>query len=407
VVAAALGGAPAARGQIGAPIGPTFLVNSYTTEAQVLPSISADAAGGFVVVWQSYAEDGGGWGIFGRRHEADGGAKGPPFAVNSTINYHQAYPRVASSAGGDFLVVWDSFGQDGSSFGVFAQRYDASGDVQGVEVRINTHTAMSQSNPAAAWTAEGQSIVVWPSELLDGNGFGVFARRYDTAGTASGPEFQVNTYTTGEQAYPAVAVAPDGRFVVVWEDFTQDGSGLGVFGRLFDAAGVPLGGEFRANAFTTGHQGAPAVVWSPLAGFVVVWHGQNQDGSGLGTFARRFDALGTPVGSEFVVNSFTSGQQGLPAVAADAGGGFVVVWVSGGAGGNGAGVFGQWYNSAGTAAGAEFLVQSFAGGAANLPRVASSGRGFVVAWQGETDGSGYGIFAQRYQGDVIFADGFQ
>ena len=65
--------APAASAQVGTPIGPAFLVNSYTTGDQTLPSLAADATGAFVVVWQSYGQDGGGWGIFGQRHDTAGG----------------------------------------------------------------------------------------------------------------------------------------------------------------------------------------------------------------------------------------------------------------------------------------------------------------------------------------------
>ena len=36
-------------------------------------------------------------------------------------------PSVAVDAGGNFAVVWESFGQDGNSFGVFGQRYASSG----------------------------------------------------------------------------------------------------------------------------------------------------------------------------------------------------------------------------------------------------------------------------------------
>lgn len=407
VAAAARAGTPPAVAQTGTPLEPAFPVNSYTTDEQVRPSLAADATGAFVVVWQSYAQDGAGWGIFGQRHDATGSATGPEFRMNTATASHQAYPRIASSPGGEFLVVWDSFGQDGSSFGVFGRRYDSSGDANGPEFQINTQTGYSQSNPAAAWSADGTSVVVWQSEHQDGSLFGVFGQAYDPSGAPSGPEFQVNSYTPGNQAYPAVAADPDGGFVVVWEDSSQDGGALGIFGRVFDDAGAPRGGEFRANTFTAGTQGAPAVAWTQPGGFVVVWHSANQDGSGFGIFGQRFNSTGAPDGPEFPVNSSTAGAQGLPAVAADPAGGFVVVWVSLGQAGKGAGVFGQRYDTHGTRDGPEFLVQSFTTGQIANPSVASSRRGFVVAWQSEQDGSGYGIFARRYRGDLIFSDGFE
>jgi hypothetical protein len=70
----------------------------------------------------------------------------------------------------------------------------------------------------------------------------------------AGPEFRVNTHTTNSQARPAVAVTGAGGFVVVWESNLQDGSGYGVFAQLYDTAGNPSGSEFRVNSYTTGSQ---------------------------------------------------------------------------------------------------------------------------------------------------------
>ena len=63
----------------------------------------------------------------------------------------------------------------------------------------------------------------------------------------AGAEFQVNSYTTGYQGFPAVASDENGNFVVAWSS-GQDGSGFGVFGQRFSAAGLPQGGEFQVNS---------------------------------------------------------------------------------------------------------------------------------------------------------------
>ena len=46
-------------------------------------------------------------------------------------------------------------------------------------------------------------------------------------------EFQVNTFTTGNQSHPAVAMDRKGNFVITWVSSGQDGSGHGVFAKLF------------------------------------------------------------------------------------------------------------------------------------------------------------------------------
>ena len=66
--------------------------------------------------------------------------------------------------------------------------------------------------------ADGDFVVAWGSEGQDGDYTGVYAQRYDGGGgRAQGPEFRVNTFTTGSQLRPAVAVDDDGDFVVAWE----------------------------------------------------------------------------------------------------------------------------------------------------------------------------------------------
>lgn len=66
-----------------------------------------------------------------------------------------------------------------------------------------------------------------------------------------GSEFHVNTYTTDDQYASSVAADAAGNFVVVWQSFGQDGSGLGVFGQRYDSTGLPVGSEFQVNTATS------------------------------------------------------------------------------------------------------------------------------------------------------------
>jgi hypothetical protein len=79
------------------------------------------------------------------------------------------------------------------------------------------------------------------------------------AGVPVGAEFQVNSFATGLQRYPAVAMENDGDFVIVWSSFGQDGDGSGIFLRRVDAAGNALGVELQVNSYTTNAQAHPAV----------------------------------------------------------------------------------------------------------------------------------------------------
>ncbi|MBI3463971.1 MAG: hypothetical protein HY000_13070 [Planctomycetes bacterium] len=47
-------------------------------------------------------------------------APGSEFRVNTSTENHQRLARVAMDAKGDFVVVWQSYGQDGSAWGIYA-----------------------------------------------------------------------------------------------------------------------------------------------------------------------------------------------------------------------------------------------------------------------------------------------
>jgi hypothetical protein len=154
-----------------------------------------------------------------------------------------------------------------------------------------------------------------------------------------GPDFQVNTYTTDNQWFPAVAVDDDGNFVVVWQSDGSPGSDSSdesIQVQRYDAAGIPQGGQSQVNTSTNSFQFFPAVAAQGSllppnpGGFVVVWWDSSSPTTDNGSSiqGRRYDSAGIPQGSQFQVNTYTTGAQQLPHVAADAAGNFVVVWES-------------------------------------------------------------------------------
>jgi hypothetical protein len=69
---------------------------------------------------------------------------------------------------------------------------------QGDEFQINSYTNGIQVLPSVAVTGTNQFVVVWESNGQDGSNLGVFGRRYDRG--IAGGEFQINSYTTGISA---------------------------------------------------------------------------------------------------------------------------------------------------------------------------------------------------------------
>ena len=383
---------PAAASAQLPPFGGEFQINTTATGSQLNPELAPTGKGGFVVVWQSTGVSPG---IFGQRFDGSGAKVGSEFLVN-TSSGSPADPSVAADASGNFVVVWTS--QDGSYTGIFGQRFDASGAKIGGEFAVNTYTTQLQFQPSVAGDGDGNFLVVWTSganfNAQDGSGNGVFGQAFNNAGAKVGPELAVNTFTTGGQAGPFVASLGAGNFVVVWESDGQDGSEYGIFGQRFDGSGKKIGQEFPVNTYTTSDQALPSVGADSAGNFVVVWGSRDQDGSSYGFFGQRFDSAASKVGSEFSVNTFTSGFQRDGSVAMDRGA-FVVCWTSANEDGSSYGVFGQRFDRSGARIGAEFQINAYTTGAQLDPRVAEDGLGLIVVWSGTAQTDSGGIFGRR------------
>jgi hypothetical protein len=314
---------------------------------------------------------------------------------------------------GSFIVAWDDIGanQADAITGVLARRFDANDDPVGTEFRVNTYTTGIQGTSSVAFDGDGNFVIVWYSDGssgTDSSDSSIQGQRYDSDGDPAGTEFQINTYTTDFQRLPAVAVASDGDFVVVWDTdgATDTDPDESVRGLRFDQSGDAVGTEFMVNTYTTDTQGAADVAFEASGGFVVAFFSylSAESDNYNGIAARRFDADGNPLGPQFQVNSYTTGIQADPSVAALSGGGFVVVWDSAGttdSDGN-YGIAAQLFDAGGAFVGTEFQVNTYTTSYQLLADVApGAGGGFVVVWQSTgsagSDSSGDSIQGQRFE----------
>jgi hypothetical protein len=384
-------------------VGPEFQVSTFTTNWQSKPSVAALKNGGFVVTWESSDQEGAGYGygVYGQRYNAAGAKAGAEFRVNTYKKGFQLNPSVAALSNGGFVVTWESWdGQDGSATGIYGQRYSPAGAKVGVEFRVNTYKLSEQYEPSVAGLGNGGFVVTWASNNQDGSQGGVYGQRYSAAGAKVGVEFRANTFTADLQSGPSVAGLSNGGFVVTWSSRGQDGAAFeyGVYGQRYSAAGARVGGEFRVNTYKADDQLNPSVTGLSNGGFVVTWHSYLQDGSGYGVYGQRYNAAGAKAGGNFRVNTFKTNNQSGPSVTALTDGGFVVTWHSDGQDGSKFGVYGQRYTAAGAKAGIEFLVNTYTADDQGYPSIAGlSNGGFVVTWASYLqDGSLMGVYGQRY-----------
>ncbi|MEM8556418.1 MAG: T9SS type A sorting domain-containing protein [Bacteroidota bacterium] len=406
---AMLHGTPAATAQSPPiPEGGELRVNNSATGFQDLPAVAMDDDGDFVIAWEAVTTGSESTtGILARLVSAAGLPQGSEFRVN-TATGNKFNPAVAMDADGDFVVAWHGIPAGETGFNVSARRYAANGTPLGGEFLVSTFVTDRQDVASVAMSDAGAFVVAWEAGFFntdgpDGSERGIFARRYDANGNPQGNAFQVNTFTTGTQRLASVAMDADGDFVVVWQSENQDGMGAfgyGIFAQRYAADGMPQGGEFQVNTYTTGSQLAPAVAMDDAGNFVVAWS-STQDGT-QGVYAQQFSALGVPLGGEFEVNTFTASIQNEPSVAMDANGDFVIAWQSYTQDSDGAGIYARAYAFDGTPLGSEVQANTYTTDDQRRPAVAMDADGdFVVAWQSDDQRSDEDVFAQRFTAGVI------
>jgi hypothetical protein len=265
----------------------------------------------------------------GQRYALDGTAVGDGLVATEGLETSRFRPAIAKGPSGEHVVVWSGSMADAATsvfLDIRARRFDAEGAAVGDVFQVNTDTTGPQSVPSVAIGPDGGFLVVWQTAVTGEEGAGpdIHGRLYRANGKARSKEFLVSTYTPGSQKLPSVAAAPDGRYLVVWESSLSDGldtSGSSIRGQLFDADGVAIGDELEVNTHAPGSQANPAVAVGPEGGFVVVWEDADR-----AVRARALAADASPLGDDFQVNTVSDGKLGSPGVSVGPGGEAAIVW---------------------------------------------------------------------------------
>ncbi len=315
--------------------------------------------------------------------------------VNTVGTGDQIQAVLAGRPAGGFVAAWEDDSQGNPD--VMMRGFEPGGCQAFSQRMAPADGTGTQLAPAAGMAADGSFVVAWQDDT-DGNGvYQIHARGFDAGGSERFTRITVNSVSTGQQENPAVAVAPDGRFAVAWEDDRDRDGDMQVWLRGFNADGSERFAERSVHADVAGKRQRPAVAATPDGGCVVVWE---DDGDGNGIFqihARGFRADGSERFARRTVNSQAAGQQRNPAVAADGTGGFVVVWEDDQDSDGDYQLLARGFDAGGSQRFADKRVHQVAGGQHRAPVVAAAPNGaFAVAW--EDDGDGNGKYQIRVRG---------
>jgi hypothetical protein len=321
----------------------SFKVNSSSVGDNERARVSVLNDGGAVFVWQ-----GGTYGyqhVYARFLSASNVWNTGDILVNSSTNFSQLSPAVATLNNGNVVVVWSSFNQQGASslYDVYGQMFSPDGQKIGSEFPVNQFTPYNQRTPAIAALSTGGFVTVWVSEQqrrvgattgqltapsqMSHPSVDIYARLFSSSGQPVNNEFQVNIFSN-VCANPTVAAGQGGAFSVGWgeRDSVVPSNNWDVFARVFSANAVG-GGVSRINTETYGGQLGPRLS-AAGSDYLMVWTSMGQDSSAEGVFGQFLQADGSPNGGEFRVNTTWVSKQIHPVVASDGSGRFLVSWTS-------------------------------------------------------------------------------
>jgi hypothetical protein len=335
------------------PVGGDLQVNAGTQAAQQFPHVATNRSGEFVVTWVS-AGPGSGSSLHATRFNPDGTAATGEILVSDQADAIEPNSAVALMDDGSFVVVFPE--ALGSVRTLMAHWYTPAGAPDGagvVTAAVPVHFAISTNgdggmvavwqmgassawfrvfrpnhsfgpevlvdlagtDPAVAVGPQGAFVVAWRHGQI-------LARRFTSVGVPSGRRFVVDSENSGAGAGTIgnlrVGKEADGDFLVLW------GPGPTVFGRRFKSDATPLGGLIRVQAGT----GYDAAIGGQ-GNFVLVWEAPDATNlASTNVVARRFRSDGAPLGPQVRVNEHTKGSQTYPQVGIGSDGGFTVVWQS-------------------------------------------------------------------------------
>lgn len=199
--------------------GSEVLINTTTDDHQAELAMVYDSAGNLVTAWSSLGQDSSDWGIFGQRFDTDGDRLGDEFAWNSTTAASQTGVVLAAGPDGEVVAAWQTWAQDGDGWGVAARKLDADGTTLADEVMLNDSTDGQQFDVKLGIADDGTWIAVWTTAVADGAGYEVMTRTYESDGTPEVDSFAVNQDTaganSGHQHHASIAMAGD-LATIVW-----------------------------------------------------------------------------------------------------------------------------------------------------------------------------------------------
>ena len=386
------------------PAGANFQVNDNSEGWQLDVDAAQDTAGDTVYVWID--TDPTPNAVMARIYDAAGRPVTDGIVI-ATDSQGISHPRVAATPLGEFVVVW------GGASSIFLRRYDRLGRPLGAAVATQQPLSGEIGAPDVAVDAAGNAAAVWSVSSFDGDT--IFLQRFDRANHPQGAPMAVSQSIVNDRENARIAAGPGGSLLVSWDDHRVGGTTLSAFARRYDGPSGAWAAEVRVSPSGNRIQPGTVPVFYPVGDGAVLF----TDLPSSDLMIRRIDATGLPAGDPVRIAQAVGSTDPWPLDAAAGPDGTTLVTWEGYDGLVRANFFNESFNALGT----EFAPSSVAGDLELEPVAAAGGPGqFAVSWVSVgqpsvlfpelpsqatdgRDGSGAGVFAQRFQAAGCVAGG--
>lgn len=298
------------------------------------PSIAVSKQGKFVITWtdtKSGTRD-----IYARRFGITGMPEGEIFQVNTTSAGEQILPSVAINDNNEFIITWSTKGSEGNGYEVFARRYNSNGNYIGNEFKVNNSVLREQWISSVGMNARGSFVIVWQSNIQGGNDYAIFGQKFDAQGEQAGTEFLISSSMKGSKEVPKIAMNDSGEFVIAWKSNQNYSNSLDpktkkfsdILAKSYDSKGMPKNEEVIVS-INLGENNLPSVSMNNAGNFTVVWNAKENNSESYDIYAKSFIKNNSST-QAFKVNSLINrpDNQSKPAVAIDSNNSSIIIWNS-------------------------------------------------------------------------------
>jgi hypothetical protein len=219
--------------------------------------------------------------LFARTLDASGEPTSPYFQVdtNPLRTAFSGVKSLSADASGTTVVVWEGEPQrfDPTQTAILIQRFSSTGQRFGGSFLVTKPSSAKVLAPSIAVNPAGDFIVVWQYQLDPNTPRSLHARHFSKDAKPLGQEFVVEADSVADAIVPSIASDSRGNYAVAW---TSYGSPYcpSVKGRLYRPDDTPVGPAFYLSSGTNTCDQFPKVAFGPNRTFAAAWIRTLDDG---------------------------------------------------------------------------------------------------------------------------------